>query len=98
MNDNDQHFNRAVYKSFKTRGFHWLLHVPDDVVKEDGVPRLAFDQLAPIAAGGVHRRVLPLPRAVVDTDPRSQIQVLAVFAALSHIDRFPGAKPQVGII
>ena len=78
-----------------TKGF---FHVPDLVVQGNDVPRLAFDQLVPIAAGDVQRRVLPIPRAVVDTDPCSQIQVLAVPAALSHIDRLPGAKPQVGII
>ena len=88
-------YKRYKYLSFKTRRFLWFLHVPDDIVQEaqeDGVPvpRLAFNQLAPIAAAGeVQRRVLPLPRAVVDTDPRSQIQVLAVPAALSHIHRLP---------
>ena len=65
-----------------TKGF---FHVPDHVVQEDDVLRNAFDQPALIAVGDVHRRVLPLPRPVVEADPCSQVQVLAVLATLPHV-------------
>ena len=69
-----------------TKGF---FHVPDLVVQDDDVPRhLAFDHLTPMG-GCIHRRVLPLPRPIVDADPSSQVQVLALRATLLHIHRLP---------